>query len=625
MLSKSKAQWVRYETSVSSLDERLRSHLERITLLSRERASLNAQETRLSLLRLGLFLASAAAVTTGVTRGLPTAWMAGIGLGLAFFGAVVWHARVLAKRHEVDVRIAIHERHLKRIRGEALSSAKDGRNHLPADHPYAGDIDLVGAGSLFQRIDVSQTVEGEAALAKALSAPAALELIHARQAAVLELSGKPEFREELELLGAVHQKRGEKLDHAPFMALLGMPRVFATRPWLKPLAIAMLCATATTLVLSQLGMLSSRIFWLCVLAQGILLWNLSAQVHATLDLITARIGFAQAYENMLRLVENECWQAPFLSGLRSGLDVKGHPPSTHMARLARYEGFGQLRMQGPVYLVVNVLTLWDLFCLERIERFVDDVGPHCERWFRAIGEVELLSSLATLHHVDPDTTFPTLVDKQQGLAAEGLVHPLLPAGSRVANTLSNLLPGSAVIVTGSNMAGKSTLLRALGLNVALALAGGPVCARKLSLPIVRLRASMRIEDSLQRGASYFHAELTRLRMVVAELDQEPPVLFLLDELLRGTNARARHQGARAVLLHLLSRGAMGLVATHDVALSELEEEQPGKVTNVHFTDVFENGEMKFDFKLRQGVVRTSNALRLLAMAGVEVQVDDIVG
>jgi len=616
---------VRYEASVSSLEERLRSHTQRVAQLDRERAALGAKETRLSLLRLALFLAAAAAITTGITRGAALAWWVGLGLGLAFFGAVVWHARVLAARHEVEVRIAIHERHIKRIRGEELTHANDGRAHLPPDHPYASDIDLVGPSSLFQRIDVSQTAEGEAALARALSAPASLEVIHARQAAVRELATKPDFREELELRGAVHQKRGVKLDHYPFMALLDMPRVFAARRWLKPLAGALLCCTAASFVLSHVGLLDGRVPWLCVFAQGVLLWRLSGPVHATLDLITARLGFAQAYEHMLRLLEQERWQAPHLNALRTGLDVNGQAPSTQMARLARYEGYGQLRTQGPVYLVVNVLTLWDLFVLERIERFVDDVGPTCERWFQAIGEVECLSSLATLHHVDPDTSFPTLVSQAQGLLAEGLVHPLIPVGSRIANNLSKLVPASAIVVTGSNMAGKSTLLRALGLNVALALAGGPVCARHLALPLLRLRASMRIEDSLQRGASYFHAELTRLRMVVGELDREPPVLFLLDELLRGTNARARHQGARAVLLHLLAHGAMGLVATHDIALSELEQELPGQVTNVHFTDVFEDGEMKFDFKLRDGVVRTSNALRLLAMAGVDVQVDDIVG
>ena len=207
----------------------------------------------------------------------------------------------------------------------------------------------------------------------------------------------------------------------------------------------------------------------------------------------------------------------------------------------------------------------------------------------------------------------------------GLAHPLLPADTRVANDVQIGGPGHVLIVTGSNMAGKSTLLRALGLNVALALAGGPVCAEELTLPLVRLRASMRIDDSLQRGASYFHAELSRLRMVVADLTQGAPVLFLLDELLRGTNARARHQGARAVILHLLGRGALGVVATHDIALSELADELPERAHNVHFTDVFEQGEMLFDYKLREGVVKTSNALRLLRLAGIDVEVADALG
>jgi DNA mismatch repair ATPase MutS len=168
------------------------------------------------------------------------------------------------------------------------------------------------------------------------------------------------------------------------------------------------------------------------------------------------------------------------------------------------------------------------------------------------------------------------------------------------------------------MAGKSTLLRALGLNVALALAGGPVCAQQMRVPRLRLRASMRVEDSLQEGASYFHAELSKLRRVVAGAELEPPLLFLLDELLRGTNAQARNVGARAVLVHLLARRATGVVATHDVALSRLEQEHPGKVRNVHFTDVVVDGEMRFDYRLRSGVVRTSNALRLLALAGIDV-------
>ena len=217
---------------------------------------------------------------------------------------------------------------------------------------------------------------------------------------------------------------------------------------------------------------------------------------------------------------------------------------------------------------------------------------------------------------------PELRPPGSGLCARALNHPLLPPDARVENDVELGGPGCALIVTGSNMAGKSTLLRALGLNIALALAGGPVCAAQLSLAVVRLRASMRADDSLQQGASYFHAELTKLRGVVDDAQAQPPVLFLLDELLRGTNARARHVGARAVLMHLLDRGAMGLCATHDVALSELERERPGRIANVHFTDVVEHGEMRFDYRLRPGVVRTSNALRLLALAGIDVPEQD---
>jgi DNA mismatch repair ATPase MutS len=279
----------------------------------------------------------------------------------------------------------------------------------------------------------------------------------------------------------------------------------------------------------------------------------------------------------------------------------------------------QLRTQGPVYLVVNVLTLWDLHCLRGIEGWLTRVGPSTERWFAAIGELEMLCSLATLRHEDPGTTFPEIDENgDAGLSCVGIAHPLLKPDSRVENDLSLPGAGSVAIVTGSNMAGKSTLLRAVGLNTALALAGGPVCARAFRLPIVRLRASMRVEDDLQRGASYFHAELEKLKSIIASLDRSPRVLFLLDELLRGTNARARSQGARAVVEHLIQRGALGLVATHDVALSDLEAEHPGRAHNCHFTDVFEHGEMRFDYRLRPGPVRTSNALRLLAMAGVDV-------
>ncbi len=615
---------VRYERLVNTLSERVADHETRVRELSAQRARLERRANVISLFRLILFFAGAAALIASFKQAFPHALALAAAFAVAFLGAVAWHARVLARAHEAEVRIEIHSRHLRRIAGTWQELPSRGEGLLPADHPYASDVDLIGAGSLFQRIDVSQTSEGERALAAALSRPAAPELARARQRAVLELSAKPAFREQIEALGAARQTRGQKLDHAPFMALFQMEPVFAARPWLKPLTFALLGMTASSLALVELGFAPRLVLWIVLAAQGTLLWTLRQPVHQALDMLTARIGFAQAYEEMLRTIEQEPFTAPHLTALQTELRHEQRSAAAHMARLARYEGFAQLRTQGPLYIVLNLLTLWDLLCLERVEHFVRAIGPRCEAWFRGVGEIELLCSLATLHHVDPDAIFPELAAPGAGLTAEGLVHPLLPAPTRVANDVELAGPGTALIVTGSNMAGKSTLLRALGLNAALALAGGPVCARTFALPEVRLRASMRVADSLQRGASYFHAELTRLRMVVADLDRGPPVLFLLDEVLRGTNAHARHQGARAVLLHLLGRGALGLVATHDVALATLEAELPGRVHNVHFTDVFEEGEMRFDYKLREGVVKTSNALRLLALAGIDVPASDAV-
>jgi MutS domain V len=613
---------VRYEGGVKNVSERVAGHEARVRELAGARDALEARANRISLFRLISFFAAGAAAVSGFRQGSSLALALGGLLGLVFFAAVVWHARVIERKHTVEVRIAIHQRHLKRIAGNWQDLPSTGAGTVAPTHPYASDIDLTGPGSLFQRIDVSQTREGERALARALCESVPWELAKARQPAVLELSEKETLREELETLGSVRQQREQKLDHAPFLALLKLPPVFAPRPWLRPLMIGMVSVTLSLLVASQLDLLPGQLVWLMCFAQGALLWSLREPVHGSLNVLTARLGFAQSYQAMLRTIEREQFRAAHLASLQERLRVQDRKASQLMERLARYEGFAQLRTQGPLYIVLNVLTLWDLFCLERIEQFLREVGPHCEDWFRVVGELELLCSLATLQHIDVAARLPELRDTDVALHAGGMVHPLLSSSSRVANDLTLDGPGSALIVTGSNMAGKSTLLRAVGLNVALALAGGPVCARAFSVSRFRLRASMRIDDSLQRGASYFHAELTRLRMVVGTLDEGPPVLFLLDELLRGTNAHARHQGARAVLLHLLERGALGLVATHDVALSELEQELPGKVHNVHFTDVFEGGEMRFDYTLRQGVVKTSNALRLLKLAGIEVPDSD---
>ncbi len=571
---------------------------------------------RYSLLRLLSFLGGAVMVTSAVMQHSVAQGAGGVLLLLSFAVAVVLHARTIAAKEDAETRQAIHARHLLRLGSGWTQLPSRGQGLLPRQHPYASDVDLLGQASLFQRIDVTHTVLGEQTLAQWLGQAATVEVIAQRQAAVAELAAALEFRQELEASATAAPEA--KLDAHGVEGLAHLPSVFERAPYLRVLVFALPLTTLLSFVLGSLGVWHSAAWLLPVVAQLGLIALFAKPAHHALDVVSAKLPVLESFERMLVLLERSHWQAPLLCELQRRVAFGELPPSAHLRRLSRWAGLAELRQNPLFHLPVNTLTLWDLHVLWGVERFVRDVGVRAGEWFAVLGELEALASLATLAHGDRDASFPQIVPASEPLLATGLGHPLLSPAQRVPNDIALHGPGTALVVTGSNMAGKSTLLRAVGQNVALALCGGPVIAQQLRVPCVRLRASMRAEDSLESGASYFHAELEKIRGVVADAEAEPPVFFLLDELLRGTNARARHVGAKAVLLHLLQRHATGLVATHDVELAALGNEQPERITNVHFTDVVVDGEMRFDYKLRTGIVRTSNALRLLSMAGIDV-------
>lgn len=584
----------------------------------------DARADQLSFARLGSFFVAAVALAYGISERVLAAGIAGV-VGFVVFGIfVVIHARVIEARDRQLVRKGIHERHLRRQAIELLD-LPTGKDLIPDDHVYASDIDLTGEASLFSRLDVAHTRRGQLALASWLSTPASREVIEARQGAVAELAELIELRVDLEAaaldaVASTSDKAPAPLDDRPFLDFVRRPPAIMG----KPVAIAAVVFPIVTMTLWGLSGSALPVgSWLpTFIIQSIVAWRLEEKVRERHHLLVSRARFVESFRAILGVAERAQFKAPLLVELQGRLKASGKTPTAELSRLETWAGFFELRSQGLAHFFINLFLMWDVNVLLQIERWVSRAGKEVEHWFEAIGDLEALASLSNVLSQDPDAILPTIGDVDDGFCAEGLSHPLLPPGKRVANDLAIEGPGTALLVTGSNMAGKSTLLRAVGASIALALAGGPVLARKAVVPPVRLRASMRIADSLQHGSSYFHAELARLRTVVGEADASPPIFFLLDELLRGTNARARHLGARAVVLHLLKRHATGMIATHDVALSELEEELAGKVKNVHFTDVFKDGEMTFDYRLQPGVVRTSNALRLLQMAGIDVEADD---
>jgi DNA mismatch repair ATPase MutS len=321
---------------------------------------------------------------------------------------------------------------------------------------------------------------------------------------------------------------------------------------------------------------------------------------------------------LLERLEREPFSSPGLAGLRGRLLVDGTPATQEIRRLVRLVDRLDWA-QNLFFRPIAAALVWIPQFAMAVERWRARYGPHVAGWVAAIGEFEAMSSLACFAYERPDAVFPELVNSSSRFYdAQGLTHPLIPAAEAVANDVKLGDDIRLWIVSGSNMSGKSTLLRAVGLSVVLAWAGAPVTAGRLTLSRLRLGASMRTSDSVIDHRSRFYAEISRLKDVVDLARSGQPLLFLLDELLSGTNSHDRRVGAQALLFGLVEREAIGLATTHDLALAEIAEQLNGRAVNVHFEDHLEGGEIRFDYHLRPGVVARGNALELMRAVGLDV-------
>jgi len=346
-------------------------------------------------------------------------------------------------------------------------------------------------------------------------------------------------------------------------------------------------------------------------------------------LLLARRGIARSFEGLelgqrgadrlaraLLRVEEEPFTSPELLALARGTEG-AIAPSAAMRQLARLSSMAEQR-RNQLHVVVNVLTLWDLHVFFRLDDWRRRYGRDVAGWLDRLADVEALACLGGYLHDRPDLVMPEVLEAGPRFVAERLSHPLLD--DAVANDVSLERPGQLLLVTGSNMSGKSTLLRAIGLNTVLALAGGPVSTRRLSLSAVHTWTSMRVQDSLEQGVSFFYAEVRRLKRVLDGAAATPgAALVLVDEMLLGTNTRERRLASGEVVHLLLASGCIGAVTTHDLSLAELAATDGSRLHAVHFQDVLEDGQMRFDYKLRDGVVKSTNALRVLALAGIPVR------
>jgi hypothetical protein len=587
---------------------------------------------RIARIRLATSLPAAACLAYAIFHRGPfpvVVFTAGVALLLAFTVLVVWHARIEERIAWHDALYSINQFAIARIgrvwdRLPPGDSAPEGIEH----HPYALDLDLFGHASLLQWLGPPATAAGADTLQRWLLAPAAPEDLAARQAAVAELAPEVEWREQLGAHGQlVAGVRRAELDTFLRWAESDGPFSLPSLRRLRAVVLVITAAIWLLILLDTTGAIDAAL-WLIPITLGVVLsFATAAQVHGEFN--RANVG-EQAFERYAGLfvhLTGAPRTASLLQDIQSRLGGGGRSAPVCMRRLVRILGLAQLRAGAAIFhFIFQALTLWDFYVFFALDAWRRDVGSRVRGWMAAAGELDALSAFAQIRQDNPGWCFPEVhaaatADAAIELKATAIGHPLIHDDRRVANDVSVGPPGTLLLITGSNMSGKSTLLRAIGLNSVLAQAGAPVCAIALSMPAADIETSIRVQDSLEHGLSYFMAALARLKHVLerARHPREGRVLlYLLDEILQGTNSAERSIAVRGVARHLLDGGAIGVMTTHDLDLASAAPLDTA-ARLVHFTELLdEHGGMTFDYRLRPGLATSRNALRLMRLIGMEL-------
>ncbi|HEY7350509.1 MAG TPA: hypothetical protein VH599_19530 [Ktedonobacterales bacterium] len=569
-----------------------------------------------------LVLSALLLLSLGIWFGGLTFFLLAAIFGLAFVAAYINLGRINQLEERYQTLWTLNDEGLHRLRRDWGRLPLRQPPLADLNHPYAADLDLLGHASLQHLLGTPNTPIGQANLQDWLLNPASPALAAKRQAAVAELAPQIDFRDTFALSGRLMGKTQPTYER--FLEWAEGESWLAQRPWLIWLA-RLLPILALGLLGLQLGGLTRYPFWVPIFFANLALLALYLrQANAAIEGATERQRVFRAYADLFRQGATLPCAAPVLQRLQADLSADNLRADQQMLRLARMMPLSDIR-RAMFFFLVQWLTLWDFHLLWLLERWQRRAGKHARAWLTALGEMEALLALATLAHDHPDWAFPGIgQDAPKPLIARSLGHPLLAPNVCVGSDVSIGPPGTFLLVTGSNMSGKSTLLRAIGTNVALAQAGGPVCAAQMQIQPITLATSIRVQDSLEQGVSYFMAELKRLKQVVDRAEQTraaggSALLFLLDEILHGTNTRERQIAVRHILRHLLKQEAAGAVSTHDLSLADAPEiktlSQP-----VYFTESFTRGPegpvMQFDYKLRPGIATSTNALKLLEIVGL---------
>lgn len=562
--------------------------------------------------RLILFLVGAASAVLAY-RGSPIAVTVFLLAVAVFFVLVRKHDRLLRIHNRTVALLDINRSSVARLEHRWTDFEADGAEFRDPEHRYIVDLDIFGPDSLFQWINVTNTHAGRERLRTWLTEPlSTTEEIHTQQEAVRQLGDNLDWRQGFQADGMASGRRYQ--DPTAFLNWAEDERPMFSRMQRVVYRVLPAVTVALVLVATQAPSIVWMAITMVLVQTGLFIVRYTKNNRLGAD-VREQGSAMQDYAGMLRAMEENPFSSTRLTEFRERLHQDGSRASEALEQLNTMTKRLEVQHHPLPHFLLNILFLWDIQYLRRTESWKVKWGKQLRPWLADLGAAEGLASLAIIAHDHPDWTFPEVVEGEPRVEAEGIGHPLLPDDRRVTNSVPLEGPGSVLVITGSNMSGKSTFLRTIGINLVLAYAGAPVCATRFRCTLVDVYTSMRNVDNLEKSISSFYAELLRMKMIVDAAGKDRPMLFLLDEIFRGTNSIDRYAGAVTVLKKLSDKGAMGLVSTHDLELGELADESD-RFHAYHFEEHYVDDEIRFDYKLRTGISTTRNAMQLMKMVGI---------
>ncbi len=530
---------------------------------------------------------------------------------VTFVVLAIWHSRIFSALERARRAVTFYEKGLARIQDRWPGTGEQGDRFRDPAHVYAEDLDIFGNGSLYELLCTVRTRAGEDTLARWLLAPATPSQVVERQQAIAEMRADVDLREEFALVGEDFRSD----IHMDDLATWARRPPVRFLPGIRGAATLVTVATLGSFALYMKGVTTRAPFLACLLVNLAFWLAMRSKVAEVTDAVDSPARDLALAAEMLRLIEARDFEAPLHAKLRRALQTAGLPAS---ARIAQFERLvDRLEWQHNLFFgPIAAILQWSTHLGVALEKWRSDFGRQIGPWLEATAEFETLCALGAYSFEHPADPFPELVEHESCFEGEQLRHPLMLASRCIPNDVSFGGKLQLLIVSGSNMSGKSTLLRTVGLNTVLAWAGAPVRASRLRISPLHLGASIRILDSLQDGKSRFYAEITRLRQILDLTGGDRTVLFLIDEILSGTNSHDRRIGAEAIVKGLVERRAIGFITTHDLALVHIADDLREHAHNLHFADTLDQGTLHFDYRLHEGVVQRSNALELMRSVGL---------